>query len=58
MFRNRPTGSRYAALQYALAVAAIWAAVGFGLWSQTHPLAQTNQVLLALQPANATCDPS
>ncbi len=41
-------GGRYNRLQYALAVAAIWGAVGFGLWAQDHPAEGTNTLLLAV----------
>ncbi len=55
---NRPMGGRYDGVQYALAVAAIWGAVGFGLWAQAQPLVDTNPMLLALQPVGGRCDPS
>jgi uncharacterized membrane protein len=58
MLKVRPMGGRHDPLQYALAAAAIWGAVGFGLWAQAHPAAATNPVLLALQPLNTACNPS
>jgi hypothetical protein len=58
MLRLRPMGGRHNTLQYALAAAAIWGAVGFGLWAQAQPLSETSSVLLALQPLSAACDPS
>jgi hypothetical protein len=58
MLKLRPMGGRSDTVQYALAAALIWAAVGFGLWQQAHPPEQPQQLLLALQPVTASCDPS
>lgn len=58
MLKLRSMGDRTGNWQYALAAAAIWAAIGFGLYAQAQPLTQTNQVLLALQPLTDACNPS
>jgi hypothetical protein len=58
MLELRSMGDRTGNLQYLLAAVAIWAAIGLSLYAQAHPPAETNTVLLALQPLAKACNPS
>jgi hypothetical protein len=55
----RPDGDGYDELRYAFAAALIWSAIGFGLWSQAHPVRADPPRAPVLQPGSkAGCGPS